>query len=371
MLENNLLANIKSEMTKLELKAFYQFTKILHMKNFSFPEYEISLNDFFEALNLKNEDKNHIIVLCKNLLQQSFTLKASEDKWHTYMPFSSILYEHDEQKIFINFNKDIEDLLIKIKNLTKTQEIKYLKNFDSKYAVNMYILLDKHKLLSEVEIILDDLKNEFNLPKSYRDFSYINEYVLKPSIKEINKKSNLEITEIIPKKEGKKIVSILIKFQDKAEKLSIDLSKYLQYLYRKNGGDFNTFLGYFCTYNKEKLDTNQIYKIIQIQEEDSIYKLIGKQLNKENIEPVILHQATKKNIFLQKIYEGIYYAIKYKLEHEKTTKVSFIDSESSQGDLIKAKEILALWKSNWQNEMSKKIKINYLMNIKNNLEKAR
>lgn len=346
---SDLITTAKAKMTATELKAFYQFTTILQMQDDEFTQYEIGVNDFIKELNLSETNRQFIVKLCKSLLKQTFEIDEEDGDYIGCTIFSKMHYKHKEQKILMKFNDEMKPFLLELKKYTKIEQVKYLKNFDSKYAIRIYAMLKDYRLLSEREINIEELKSILDLGKSYSDFAQINRKVLQPAMEEINAKSDLEITEITPKKKvGKKIVSVLVKFRNKAEKMAVDALNYLKYIYKSNGGNLDIFLGFFYTDEAEATLPNHIYKIIKIQEKNGLFQMIGENAFGSYKEPVLLYQEKKKTVFVNALARGIYKASLYKFKNEKAVKLEFGDFKTEKEKLEIIKKMFKKWMNHWE-----------------------
>ena len=202
------IATARARMTATELKAFYQVSTLIKMDDTDFREYEISVKDFCQALQLNDSNREFVVKLCRKLLRQVFEVEQENGDYLGYTIFSKMHYKHKEQRISIKFNDDMRPYLLELKRYTKIHQVKYITAFDSVYAIRIYALLKDYRLLSYRDINLDALSKMLDLPKSYKDFGQIERKLLEPAIIEINAKSDIEIYSIEPiEKQRKKIIS--------------------------------------------------------------------------------------------------------------------------------------------------------------------
>lgn len=212
------ITHAKTKMTATELKVFYQTTTLIDSVNDTeFNEYMMSIKDFCQATNLNDTNRDFIVKTCKGLLRQVFEIEQENGDYIGYTIFKKMHYQHKEQKINFAFNDEMKPYLLQLQsNYTKIKEIKYIREFDSKYAIRIYAMLKDSRLINPLRIEVDKLSEILQLPKSYKDFYKINEKVLAVAITEINQKSDLVITKIEPiEKLRKKITKIAIYFRSK------------------------------------------------------------------------------------------------------------------------------------------------------------
>jgi hypothetical protein len=342
-----LITTSKNNLSAMELKVFYQLSTLINMEDGEFEDYEININEFMKAFNITDTNKTFIKNTCKKLAEQVFQIfDETNGDYEVYPIFWGFKYRHKEQKIIFGFNERLMPYLLNLRQFTKIEQVKYIKEFDSKYAIRIYALLKDYRLLSEREINLEELKTMLDLGKGYSDFAQINRKVLKPAFEEINAKSDLEILEISPKqKQGKKIVSVLIKFRNKVKKQALDMLNYLNYLYKRNKGDLSVFEGYFYAL-PESPNLGDILRISSIKElKDgafAVYK--GKE---------VIFKAENKKVLLNKLFGGIYNALNYGLEKDKKVKLAYGEFKTQEEKLKVAKQIAKKWRTQWLEAMKK------------------
>ena len=115
---------------------------------------------------------------------------------------------------FIRFSKPILPFLSNL----KSEFTKYLESdivgMSSPYSIRFYELIMQYRSVGKREISLEDLRWMFQLENKYPVWADLKKRVIDQAIKEINEHSPYNLT-IEPKRTGRKITSIVLKFQDK------------------------------------------------------------------------------------------------------------------------------------------------------------
>lgn len=115
---------------------------------------------------------------------------------------------------FIRFSKPILPFLSNL----KAEFTKYLESdivgMSSPYSIRFYELIMQYRSVGHREISLEDLRWMFQLQNKYPVWADLKKRVIEQAIKEINEHSPYNLT-IEPKRTGRKITSIVLKFQDK------------------------------------------------------------------------------------------------------------------------------------------------------------
>ena len=115
---------------------------------------------------------------------------------------------------FIRFSKPILPFLSNL----KSEFTKYLESdivgMSSPYSIRFYELIMQYRSVGQREISLEDLRWMFQLQNKYPVWADLKKRVIDQATKEINEHSPYNLT-IEPKRTGRKITSIVLKFQDK------------------------------------------------------------------------------------------------------------------------------------------------------------
>ena len=115
---------------------------------------------------------------------------------------------------FIRFSKPILPFLSNL----KAEFTKYLESdivgMSSPYSIRFYELIMQYRSIGQREISLEDLRWMFQLQNKYPVWADLKKRVIEQAIKEINEHSPYNLT-VEPKRTGRKITSIVLKFQDK------------------------------------------------------------------------------------------------------------------------------------------------------------
>lgn len=118
-------------------------------------------------------------------------------------------YFKKEGRFVIEFHKDLLPYITDLKNSGgyTSYRLKNIAMFKSFHTIRLYELLAQYKKIGERYISIEDLKKCLQLEERYDRYNNLNQRVLKPSLAEINEKSDLYL-EYEPIKRGRKIVGI-------------------------------------------------------------------------------------------------------------------------------------------------------------------
>ena len=85
----------------------------------------------------------------------------------------------------------------------------------SVYSIRLYELLKQYETFGVRTLSIDEMKAMFQVEEQYARYADFYRWVIKPSEAEINKHTDLSITEIEKLKEGRKVVALRFKFRTK------------------------------------------------------------------------------------------------------------------------------------------------------------
>lgn len=330
------ISTARTKMTANELKAFYQCSTLIQKDDDQFAEYVISIKDFVETLGFSDTNSNYVKELCRHLAKQTFEIEK-DGIWDIYTIFSRFRFDTKKQLITIKFNDDMKPYLLELKNnFTQIKQVKYIKEFESKYAIRIYALLKDYRLMGHRDINIEALSKMLQLPKSYSNYKFIRLRVLEPALKEINEKSDLEIYSIEPiEKQGKKIIAIRISFGNQSDKVANDCIQMLrQKLKRNNDNLADTFIGYAYSIS-ENPTRGDIFTIGNIEADERGYYTCKDTNN------TTLFAIMGKKKFTERMLLNIYIAIKYKIESEKNIFAELPDWQNKQDSIKEFKDRFA------------------------------
>lgn len=336
---SNAIANAKTKMTALELKTFYQVSTLIQMDDTDFKEYEISVSEFSRALNISDSNREWVIKLCKRLVRQVFEIEQKNGDYLGYPIFAKMHYKHKEQKIAMEFNDKFRPFLLQLKQFTKIQQVKYIKSFDSKYAIRFYALLKDYRKMSQRDFSVESLNKMLELPKSYDSYTRFYEKVLKPALTEINAKSDLWVSEpeIIGKR-GKKITNFRLYFGNKSNKMSEDFTREILKQYNKYKS-FSVFAN--CYYLRDNV--GDLVKITQIETEKNTY-FQAFSIAQNGVRFCIIGTPNKDD-FLKDLANGIYRALNHFYEKEKKEQLPTMQWQDEKDKVKRLKAIYDKWRN--------------------------
>lgn len=122
-------------------------------------------------------------------------------------------YFNGEGKVEIVFSDSIMPYLTQLKGQFTSITLKNISPLKSNYSIRIYELLIQFKNIGSRTITVQKLRNMLEVEDKYQTFKSLNQWVIQPSIKELNEKSNLQIS-IQTIKNGRSIKSLQFNFKE-------------------------------------------------------------------------------------------------------------------------------------------------------------
>ena len=130
-------------------------------------------------------------------------------------------YLTGEAKAKITFSDAIMPYLTQLKGQFTRVVIKNVSSLSSAYSIRIYEMLQQFRSTGERTIALDDFRSMLDIRDKYIQFKDLNKLLLKPSIQELNEKSDLTVS-VEPIKQSRKVVALRFRFkEDRQIKLNV------------------------------------------------------------------------------------------------------------------------------------------------------
>ena len=206
--KHNDLITSAYRLTLTEMQIILYGVSLVNPTDGKFPSsYEINIQGFSQMFDRKHNDiyKEVKDAIMKRFWDREFTfhdkyetnkigqLVRARVKWIT-----TVKYSDKVGFIKIYFNPQIEEYLHNLKSNFTSYYIKQVSKFKGYYSVRIYEIsamhLNKSKSNKTIyKMLIDDIKDIFEVQQKYSRFCDFKRWVLEPSVQEINKLSDLKI----------------------------------------------------------------------------------------------------------------------------------------------------------------------------------
>lgn len=159
---------------------------------------------------------------CRGLMRRQVTMFPTEKSQLLLNWVDSVQY-HEGGTVQLKFGYSMSIHLAGMLDEFTQIDLLNVSKFNSKHTVRLYELLAQMVNKNEewwLKITIEDLRTYFDIGKAYNRYSQLNQNVINPALKELNEKSNWDIT-VEQIKTGRSVTSLHFRFKEKTQ-LSMD-----------------------------------------------------------------------------------------------------------------------------------------------------
>lgn len=222
--DNRIIRNVRYSLSAQEQKLIiYAISKVVaedkELKKITF-----KLNDYFNIVGSTNTGKDYqrVKATIRELRNKSWWIKDG-DKEVLFAWLDTARVNPKTREIELTLSESLKPYLIDLRqNFTKYELINVL-CLRSKYSIRLYEIYKSYLWLSRWEVSLDEFREIIDVKDRYLDFTEFKRNVINPSIKEINKYTDLTIS-IETLKSGRNIDKLIFNIvEKKGTQLVLDL----------------------------------------------------------------------------------------------------------------------------------------------------
>lgn len=224
--QHNGIISGKYELTEAEQKIILLAIAQVDSKNddefitfkATIPELEQKLNTTLHQGQLKET--------CRKLMQRVVYIENEQGDWKMFNWISRAEYLNGANTIEFKISDEMKPYLLKLKGSFTKLQIENAIKFNGKYTTRFYQFLMKLQNTAERKerYELAELYKMLMLPKSMQTFGNFRMYVLDPSIKEINEKTDIKASYEIGRT-GRKYTSITLSYAPKKTEQTLKARK--------------------------------------------------------------------------------------------------------------------------------------------------
>lgn len=213
--KNNIVDSVK-DYTPNQIKLFYGMLYELR-NNVEYrdidtnEEMEMDLQDIKKLIKDSKMSQNRISEMIYNMPNEIKFI--DENKLTRVSVFEYIRYNFEDELLAFKPTETFSNMFLEVIKKYTLIELEEITKLNSKYSQRLYELSRRYLKQHDYLMKINDFKTYFKIPKSYK-MGNIDQIILNPSIKELNKKTNITC-KITKKKKGRKISHILFNFKEK------------------------------------------------------------------------------------------------------------------------------------------------------------
>jgi plasmid replication initiation protein len=216
-----------------------------------FKEYNFPVSDFASFFNItdKNVNKEYERI-ATGIMSKPFTVENDEEKF-TACWLAEAAYDKRSKQMRFRFTPRLKPYLLKLKKYYTRYRMINLINLENCHSEAMYELLKQFESAGQRRIYLDDMRNMLGLGKKYPLYSNLRAKVIEPTVEEINKFTDINIS-YEELKQGRRIVALHFKIWSDSK------NEYISNAIEKHGSDSESKSG--VQTKKEMLEEYEVPK---------------------------------------------------------------------------------------------------------------
>lgn len=179
------------------------------------PQKEITLtaSEFSELMgvDIKNAHRE-LYKAADALFKSSLTLHEGDEEIELYWIQEKVKKMKGEGAIRIVWSDRILKYICQLKSRFTTYKLRNIATLQSGHSIRLYELLMRFNATGERVIYLSDFKSALGITDKYPEYKDLNKWVIKPSIDELNQRSDL-IIKFDTIKKGRNVVALIFEFK--------------------------------------------------------------------------------------------------------------------------------------------------------------
>jgi plasmid replication initiation protein len=187
------------------------------------PKHEISPNvsltssEYAELMQIPIKNAHRELYLAtEKLYERSVVIKHDDHVEEFRWIQRKAIYHKGEGRVTFTWSDDIVSYISQLERRFTQYRLADVVKLNTSYAIRLYEILMRFNQTNERWIKVDDFRSLLKLEDKYPLFRDLNKWVIKPSVKEINASSNLEVF-YSTRKQGRKVVGLQFDFQEKKQ----------------------------------------------------------------------------------------------------------------------------------------------------------
>ena len=188
--------------------------------------FDFTVADFCQHFPDVNPDIAYVQVqnAIRKISKRWITLVDNERELTEVVLVNKRTYFKKEGRFYIEFHEDLIPYIANLKNRYTKYELVNIGAFTSTHTIRFYELCSQYKAVGQREISLEDLKDWLQVKDKYPRYNSFNQWVLTPSVDEINAKSDLNVS-VEPIKRGRSIVALKFNIKSKKSAVKTELKR--------------------------------------------------------------------------------------------------------------------------------------------------
>ncbi len=266
-----------------EQRLILVLASMVQPNDIEFKEYTIYISQFLELLNVKDCDKYALIPdIAKDLMKKVIDIDGKNER--IMFPWlAGAKHNKKNASIKLIFHPYLKPFLLNLKSNFVSYKLGNVLLLNSKYSIRLYEIFKSNEFKTNFKVAIKELKFMFMIESEYNLYADFKKRVIEYAKKEINAKTDINVTYeelkegrkvialnfLIEKKDGKKTLRPL---NEEIESLKKKLKEFAEddvnKIYIESGRDYNkTLIAYEYLKLKQNVNKSVGYMIRLVREE--------------------------------------------------------------------------------------------------------
>lgn len=214
---NDLIQKARYSLSEVEIKIVSNLISIIRTDDSEFQQYHIDINKLQKLTNTRSNDREYYINIAKSLMSKPFTIDNKVFNWVTYAE-----YELGTSVLIFEIHRNLKPFLLELKKNFTQYSISDIMQLKSGYVIRLYELIiaeynqymeyNKKSKSFTFEIVIDEIRELFEIPKSYA-YKDIRVNIIDKAQKQFKEKTNIQF-DYEEYKLGRKVTRLKIVVKD-------------------------------------------------------------------------------------------------------------------------------------------------------------
>ena len=184
-------------------------------------EMRLTAAEYAELMGITHNARRDLYKAADTLFDAVIILKEDHEEVKLRWIQKGVKKLKGEGAVIITWTDDVLQYISQLKSRFTTYKLRSIANLQSGHSIRLYELLMRFNATNSRVISLDDFRSALGLDDKYKQFKILNRDVIKPSVEELNQRSDLVITYDTIKK-GRNVAALAFTFkQNKQLKMDI------------------------------------------------------------------------------------------------------------------------------------------------------
>jgi plasmid replication initiation protein len=215
--KSNLLVDASYQLTLWEQRLILASLSQVKPKTKISKEVSISASDYAELMQIDSKNAHRELYLAAEKLYERSVVITHQDRVEKFRWIQkAALYHKGEARVSFTWSDDVLVYISELSDRFTSYQLADVAKLKTPYAIRIYEIIMRFNKTNVRWINLEDFKSLLQLEDKYPLFRDLNKRVIKPSIKEINAHSSLQVY-FSTEKKGRRVSRLYFDFEEKKQ----------------------------------------------------------------------------------------------------------------------------------------------------------